>query len=226
VKLFCLSLLAAACLAGQSDWAGLNVYGSDDAEVRPPGPDEQRAVFIGDDIVANWGKNGGSFFPGHAFFNRGIPGQTTPQMLVRFRQDVVALRPKVVVIEGGLNDIGGVMGPGTEGTISENLASMIDIARAHRIRIVIASLSPVCDCVINETGRRSPGRIAAINGTLREMAQQTGSIYLNYYSVLVEPRTRQMKRELTDDGFLPNAAGYALMTPLAEKAVSDALLTR
>ena len=202
----------------------MNVYGSDDAEVRPPGSDEQRAVFIGDDIVANWGKNASSFFPGRAFINRGIPGQTTPQLLVRFRQDVVALRPKVVVIEGGLNDIASVSG--TEGTISENLASMIDIAKAHRIRVVIASVSPVCDCVTNETGRRPPGRIAGINAGLRDLARQTGSVYLNYYGALVEPRTRQMKKELTDDGYLPNAAGYALMTPLAEKAVNDALLTR
>ena len=161
-----------------------------------------------------------------SYINRGIAGQTTPQMLVRFRQDVIALNPKVVVIEGGLNDIGGVAGPGTEGTITENLASMMDLAKAHDIRVVIASLSPVCDCVTNQTGRRSVGRIAAINHGLQDFARQTGAVYLNYYTPLVEARTRQMKKEFTDDGFLPNAAGYAVITPLVEKAVAEALAAK
>jgi lysophospholipase L1-like esterase len=223
------SLMAACCLAATAqvktdkncpptrDWAGLNVYGSDDSELAPPSPNEQRVVFMGDDVMAN------AVHHNRAYINRSIAGQTTPQMLVRFRQDVIALHPKVVVIEGGLNDIAGLTGPGTEGTIIENLASMIDIAKAHGIRVVIASLSPVCDCVTNETGRRSVGRIASINRALQEFARDTGSVYLNYYSVLVEPRTRQMKKELTNDGFLPNAAGYALMAPLVEKAITDAL---
>jgi lysophospholipase L1-like esterase len=203
-----------------ADWAGLNVYGSDDAELAPPSPNEQRVIFLGDDIMAN------AIFHNRAYINRSIAGQTTPQMLVRFRQDVVALHPKVVVIEGGLNDIAGMTGPGTEGTITENLASMIDLAKAHGIRVVIASLSPVCDCITNQTGRRSVGRIAAINHGLQDFARDTGSVYLNYYSVLVDPRTRQMKKELTQDGFLPNAAGYALMEPLIEKAIANALLAK
>jgi lysophospholipase L1-like esterase len=223
------SLMAACCLAATAqvktdkncpptrDWAGLNVYGSDDSELAPPSPNEQRVVFMGDDVMAN------AVLHNRAYINRSIAGQTTPQMLVRFRQDVIALHPKVVVIEGGLNDIAGLTGPGTEGTIIENLASMIDIAKAHGIRVVIASLSPVCDCVTNETGRRSVGRIASINRALQNFARETGSVYLNYYSVLVDPRTRQMKRELTNDGFLPNAAGYAFMAPLVEKAIADAL---
>jgi len=221
--------MAAYCLAAPAqvkmdkncptptDWAGLNVYGSDDSELAPPSPNEQRVVFIGDDVIAH------AVFHNRAYINRSISGQTTPQMLVRFRQDVIALHPKVVVIEGGLNDIAGVTGPGTEGTLTDNLASMTDLAKAHSIRVVIASLSPVCDCVTNQTGRRSVGRIAAINRALQKFAHETGSVYLNYYSVLVEGRTRQMKRELTADGFLPNAAGYALMTPLVEKAIAEAL---
>jgi len=227
-----LSLLAAFCLTAAAqiktdkncltpaDWAGLNVYGSDDTELAPPLPNERRVVFIGDEVVAN------AVFHEKSYINRGIAGQTTPQLLVRFRQDVIALHPKVVVIEGGLNDLAGLTGPGTEGTITENLASMTDLARVHGIRVVIASLSPVCDCVINETGRRSVGRIAAINRSLQEFARQTGSVYLNYYAVLVDPRTRQMKRELTNDGFLPNASGYALMVPLAEKAIAEALASK
>jgi len=129
------------------------------------------------------------------------------------------------VIEGGFNDIGMVMGPGSEGTISDHLHSMIDIAKAHGIKVVIASLTPVCDCYEKQTRLRPVGKIAAINGTLRDIAAETGSVYLNYYSVLVDTAagTRQMKKELTDNGIDPNDAGYALMAPLAEKAIAEAL---
>jgi lysophospholipase L1-like esterase len=223
------SLMAACCVIasaqvksdkpcpGSTDWAGLNVYGSDDSEIAPPMPHERRVVLMGDDIIAH------ATFHDRTYINRSIAGQATAQMLVRFRQDVIALGPKVVVIEGGLNDIAGIAGPGTEGTITENLASMVDLAKAHGIRVVIASLAPVCDCVTNQTGRRSVGRIAGINRSLAQFARETGSVYLNYYAVLVDPKTRQTKRELTDDGFLPNAAGYQLIWPLIEKAIAEAL---
>jgi lysophospholipase L1-like esterase len=224
-----LALLALSSLAAQSqaqtqpkpqpcpqpsDWAGLNIYGSEDSELAPPSPAAPRVVLIGDEVIA------GLNLTEKSFINRGVPGQTTQQMLLRFRQDVIDLHPKVVVIEGGLNDIAAM---GTEGTITENLASMTDLARLHGIRVVIASVSPVCDCVTNETGRRSVGRIAGINRSLQEFARQTGAVYLNDYAALVDPVTRQMKRELTNDGFLPNANGYALMVPLARKAIAEAL---
>jgi len=210
------------------DWGNTTYYGSDDSEIPAPKPGEDRVVFLGDTLTAEWGKGKTPFFPGKPWFNRGIALQTTPQMLVRFRQDVVELAPKVVVIQGGLYDIGMVMGPGSEGTISEYLLSMIDIAKAHGIKVVIASLTPVCDCYNVQTRLRPVGKIAAINGTLRDLAQQTGSVYLNYYSVLVDTAAgnRQMKKELTDDGITPNDAGYALMAPLAEKAVADALAAK
>jgi lysophospholipase L1-like esterase len=211
------------------DWGGLNVYGSDDTEVKPPKPGENRVVFIGDTVTENWGKGKTPFFPGKPYYNRGIANQTTPQMLVRFRQDVVSLQPKVVIIQGGLNDIGMVMGPGSEGTISDALYSMIDIAKAHNIKVVIASLTPVSDAYgIQQTRIRPVGKIAAINGTLRGIAKDTGSIYLNYYSVLVDTAAgnRQMKMELTNNGVDPNDAAYALMAPLAEKAIEDALASK
>ena len=149
-------------------------------------------------------------------------------MLVRFRQDVIDLQPKVVVIEGGFNDIGMVMGPGSEGTISDNLVTMIELAKLHGIKVVIASLTPVCDCYDTQTRLRPVGKIAAINATLRDLAKSTGSVYLNYYSVLVDTAagTRQMKKELTGDGVNPNDAAYALMAPLADKAIADALATK
>lgn len=208
-----------------TDWGGLTVYGSDNSEIPAPKPGENRVVFIGDALTANWGKGKTPFFPGKPWFNRGIASQTTPQMLVRFRQDVVIMEPKVVVIQGGLADIGMVMGPGSEGTISDHLMSMIDIAKAHGIKVVIASLTPVCDCYDSQIKQRPVGKIAAINGTLRDIAKATNSVYLNYYSVLVdtEAGTRQMKKELTNNGIDPNDAAYVLMAPLAEKAIADAL---
>lgn len=211
-----------------TDWGGLNVYGSDDTEIPAPKTGENRVVFIGDNITANWGKGKTPFFPGKPYFNRGIANQITPQMLVRFRQDVIGLAPKVVVIQGGINDIGMVMGPGSEGTIAEYLESMIDLAKAHGIKVVIASLTPICDCYDIKTRQRPVGKIAAINGTLRDIAKETGSIYLNYYSVLVDTEAgkRQMKKSLTDNGIDPNDAGYELMAPLAEKAIADALAAK
>lgn len=210
------------------DWGGLNVFGSDDSEIPAPKPGENRVVFLGDTLTANWGKGKAPFFPGKPYFNRGIHLQTTPQMLVRFRQDVIELQPKVVVIEGGLDDIGMVMGPGSEGTISDNLKTMIELSKYHGIKVVIASLPPVCDCYDTQTRLRPVGKIAAINATLRGLAKDTGSVYLNYYSVLVdtEAGNRQMKKTLTNNGIDPNDAAYALMAPLAEQAISDALASK
>ena len=127
------------------DWGGLTRYGSADAELGPAKPGEQRVVFIGDDITEAWSASG-RFFPGKPYLNRGIARQTTPQMLVRFRQDVIALKPAVVVIQGGTNDIAGITGPGTRGTLSDNLTSMTELAQANGIRVVLASILPICDC--------------------------------------------------------------------------------
>jgi lysophospholipase L1-like esterase len=203
------------------DWAGLNRYGSEDAEVRAPKPGENRVVFLGDDITEQWGAGTGKFFPGKPYINRGIGGQTTPQMLVRFRQDVIALKPKVVVILGGANDLAAVMGPATQGTVAENMMSMVELAKVNGIRVVLASLTPVCDCVKNQTTRRPQGKIIGMNGWLKDYAAESGSVYLDYYRALVDGRN--FKKELTSDGFLPNDAGYEAMAPLAEEAIAQAV---
>ena len=161
------------------------------------------------------------FFPGRPFLNRGIAHQTTPQMLVRFRQDVISLKPKVVVIQAGSSDLAGYAGPATEGTIAENFMSMTELAKAHDIQVVLASLTPVCDCFKNLTERRPPGKIIGLNGWLKGYAKQSGSVYLDYYTALADGRA--MKKELTVDGLIPNDAGYALMAPLAEQAIAQAL---
>jgi lysophospholipase L1-like esterase len=200
------------------DWASLNRYGSEDTEIRPPKSGENRVVFLGDQVTENWS----DFFPGRPYLNRGIASQTTPQMLVRFRQDVISLQPRVVVIQGGSNDLAGVTGPATEGTISENIQSMVELAKLHNIRVVLASVTPVCDCAgVKQTGLRPQGKIIGLNGWIKDYAARSGSVYLDYYAGLAEGRN--FKQDLTADGLAPNAAGYRVMAPLAEKAIQEAL---
>ncbi len=200
------------------DWAGLTRYGSEDTEIQPPRAGENRVVFLGDQMIENWP----DFFPQKPYINRGIAGQTTPQMLVRFRQDVIELQPKVVVIEAGTNDLAGATGPATEGTIADNIQSMVELARAHGIRVVLASVLPVCDCfAVKQTRLRPQGKIIGLNGWLRDYAARAGILYLDWYSALSEGRN--FRQDLTADGLLPNAAGYRAMAPLAEKAIAEAL---
>jgi lysophospholipase L1-like esterase len=205
-----------------ADWAGLNRYGSADTELKAPKPGEDRVVFLGDDVTESWGA--AEFFPGKPYINRGIAHQVTPQLLVRFRQDVIELKPKVVVIQAGTNDIAGIMGGGTEGTMAEHFMSMVELAKLHGIRVVLASLTPVCDCYTKQTGRRPIGKLISMNGWIRDYAEKSGSVYLNFYAALAEGR--EMKKDYTDDGFLPNAKGYAVMGPVAEEAIAKALNSR
>jgi lysophospholipase L1-like esterase len=204
-----------------SDWGGLTRYGSENAELGPPAPGVDRVVFLGDEITEMWGRGKAKFFPGKPFLNRGISHQTTPQMLVRFRQDVISLKPKVVVIQAGSSDLAGYSGPATEGTISENFMSMTELAKANGIRVVLSSVTPVCDCFRTLTDRRPPGKIIGLNRWLKDYADRSGSVYLDCYSALAQGRT--MKKDLTVDGLIPNDAGYEVMAPLAERAIVQAL---
>jgi acyl-CoA thioesterase I len=204
------------------DWASLTRYGSEDSEVRPPKAGENRVVFLGDQITENWSAEGnGEFFSGKPYLNRGIRDQSTAQMLVRFRQDVIELQPKVVIIQAGTNDLGGLTGPVTEGMMMENFMSMTELAKLHGVRVVLASVLPVCDCFKNQTALRPQGKIISLNSAIKGYAAQSGSVYLDYYSALASGR--DFKKDLTSDGLLPNQAGYAAMAPLAERAIAQAL---
>ena len=175
---------------------------------------------MGDSITDAWG-HGSEFFPGKPYINRGISGQTTPQMLIRFRPDVIDLKPKVVIILAGTNDIAGNTGPSTPQMIEDNLISMAELARANNIRIVLASILPAASYPWKP--RIDPAdEIQSLNGWMRNYCGQTGCIYLDYYSALVNSQ-HGMKKDLTIDGVHPSAAGYQVMTPLAESAIAQAL---
>ena len=207
-----------------ADWAGLTRYGSENTELAKPSPGERRVVFIGDEITESWSSTATSLFPGKPFINRGIKGQTSPQMLVRFRQDVIALKPSVVVIQAGLNDIASLTTPITQPMFAENIMSMVELAKAHSVRVVLTSMTPVCDCYAKQTALRPQGKIIGMNGWLKEYSAEAGITFLDYYGALAEGRN--LRKELTDDGLVPNAKGYALMAPLAEDAIARALRSR
>ena len=202
-----------------TDWAGLTRYGSENSEIGPPRPGDTRVVFFGDDATEGW--RGPGFFPGKSYLNRGIRGQNSAQMLVRFRQDVIGLKPRVVIIHAGTNDLARIFGPGTRGTFADNVMSMAELAKANGIAVVLASLLPVCDCFSEQTARRSPIRLGDFNEWLKEYAASSGVVYLDYFSALAEAGS--FKQALTADGLVPNAAGYKVMAPLAESAISTAL---
>ncbi len=205
-----------------NDYGNTARYAADDAKVPPPAAGEDRVVFMGDSITDIWGRGQGVFFPGKPYINRGIGGQVTPQMVLRFHQDVIALKPKVVVIMAGTNDIGGNIGPMTLEATEEYLLSMIDMARGNRIRVVLASLTPVSDYIKPQTARRSPEKILALNRWIKDYAAKNDCVYLDYFSATVDD-TGMFRKELTYDGLHPNAAGYEVMTPLAERAIAQAL---
>jgi acyl-CoA thioesterase I len=204
-----------------NDWAELKRYRDQDAGLAPPAADENRVVFMGDSITDAWIRLVPAFFQGRPYLDRGISGQTTPQMLLRFRQDVVNLHPKVVVILAGLNDIAGNTGPSTPEMIEDNLISMIELAHANAIKVVLASITPADDFWWNP-GTKPAKRIAAMNLWIKDYAAKHALVYLDYYSAMAD-ENGAMKPEFTGDGVHPNAAGYAVMGQLAQKAISAAL---
>ncbi len=218
--------LATTQLAAQEDrlrddWASLSRYRDANAQLGPPRPGEQRVVFYGNSITEGWARYFDAMFPGKPYVGRGISGQTTPQMLVRFRQDVIALRPAVVVILAGTNDIAGNTGPSTQEMIQDNLISMVELAKANGIRVVLSSVLPAYDY------RWRPGlepaeKIVALNAWMRDYASTHDVVYLDYHSAMADER-QGLNAELSGDGVHPNEAGYRVMAPLAGRAIAEAL---
>lgn len=219
MRLLFLLLLAPLTLCAQQteDWPNLRKYRDSNAVL----PDGNRVVFMGNSITEGWKKYFPAQFPGKPYINRGIGGQTTPQMLVRFRQDVIALKPKVVVILAGTNDIAGNTGPSTLEMIEDNLAGMTDLARSHGIRVVLCSVLPVYDYPWRPGLEPAP-KIVALNAWMKRYADSTGSVYVDYHSAMRDARDG-MRPELASDGVHPNEAGYQIMVPLVERGIALAL---
>ena len=208
------------------DFGELKRYRAADAATPAPAANENRVVFLGDSITDYWKL--ADYFPGKPYVNRGIDGQTTLQMLVRFRQDVIDLQPKVLVVLAGTNDLAGVTGPERNQDIEANYTSIAELARAHHIRVIFSSLLPAYN--YTEESRESFAlrpreRILALNLWLKDYCSTHGLTYLDYFSALVDDKG-MMTRLLSDDGLHPNAAGYKIMAPLAEKAIAQALATQ
>ena len=207
--------------AQHNDWAGLRRYRAANAQLRAPAAGENRVVFYGNSITDGWARFFPTMFPGKPYVGRGISGQTTPQMLVRFRQDVVALQPKVVVILAGTNDIAGNTGPSTLEMIEDNFMSMTQIAKAHHIRVVISSVLPVYDYPW-KPGLEPAPKIVALNAWLRRYANDVGETYLDYHTAMKDARDG-LPPNLANDGVHPTDAGYRIMAPMAEAAIARAL---
>jgi lysophospholipase L1-like esterase len=205
-----------------NDFGELSRYREANAALPAIARGEGRVVFFGDSITDGWKID--ESFPGKPYVNRGIGGQTTSQMLVRFRQDVVNLRPKVVVILAGTNDIAGNSGPIANEDIEANYSDIAELAKANHIRVVFSSILPVNNYTERAKeffAQRPMERILALNRWLQDYCQQNHLIYLDYFSAVVDEKG-MLKRELAEDGLHPNKAGYAIMAPLAEKAIAKA----
>ena len=201
----------------------MNRYAMENRSLRDPEPGEMRVVFMGNSITEGWTAQDSTFFDGKAYLNRGISGQTTPQMLLRFRQDVVGAQPKVVVLLAGTNDIARNTGPISLEQITENIGSMAEMAKANDIRVLLCSVLPA-----NYFGWRpqieAKGQIAALNLLIQRYAAKSGVIYVDYYSAMVDEK-KGMRDGLCDekDGVHPNRTGYKVMEPIVEKAIAEAL---
>jgi lysophospholipase L1-like esterase len=210
-----------------SDWAQSGRYHDADLKVQQPSKNETRVVFMGDSITDGW--NLAQYFPDKPFINRGVSGQTTTQMLVRFRADVIELKPKVVVILAGTNDIAGNTGFMSLEDTARNLISMVELAKANNIRVVLSSVLPVNDRVKNKEGvllvqtkSRPSEKITAMNAWIKKYAADNNLVYLDYYSATVD-KDGTLKDGISYDGLHPNADGYKIMRSLAEEAITKAL---
>ena len=212
------------------DFANFARYHDANVKLAPPAKDEKRVVFMGDSITDGWKLN--EYFPNMPYVNRGISGQTTPQMLVRFRPDVIAHKPKVVVILAGTNDISSYPGPNVLEAIENNLTSMVDLAHATGIRVVLASVMPISDYNSDKAGKpvirsvlRPPAQIAELNAWIKKFCAERSLVYLDYFTALADDKG-MLRADVANDGLHPNAKGYEIIKPLAQAAIDKALKTK
>lgn len=203
-----------------NDWPWLERYAGDNQKLLPPAKGERRVVFLGNSITENWINTDSAFFKAHQYINRGIGGQTTPQMLVRFREDVINLQPEVVVILAGINDIAENTGPSKIENVAGNIFSMAELARVNHIKVILSSVLPAA-AVPWHPGINPVASIIKLNELLKAYAEKNHLVYIDYYSATVA-EDKSFKKELTKDGVHPNMAGYKVMEPLVEDAIGEA----
>ena len=220
ITLLCLLAITTLNMEAQ-DWPNLNKYAADNAQLAAPKPGEQRVVFMGNSITEGWSPIQPAFFYGKPYVNRGISGQTTPQMLLRFRQDVIALQPAVVVILAGTNDIAGNTGPMTTGQIMDNIKGMAELARANEIKVILCSVLPAFDYPW-KPGKNPDKVIPELNAMIKAYCTEKGIHYLDYFSEMADERNG-LPKSLAEDGVHPNKQGYEIMAALADKAIAKVL---
>ena len=204
------------------DWPNLSRYQDENRSVRLPEKGKQRVVFMGDSITEEWSNLYPGYFDTKGYINRGIGGQTTPQMLIRFKPDVIDLEPDIVVILAGTNDIAGNTGPSNVKMITDNIFSMAELARAHQIKVVLSSILPVFEYEWAKEIKDVPATIDSVNDELKKYVNDHGLVYLDYFSPMVDER-KGLNKDYTYDGVHPNQDGYILMSSLAEKVLSRLL---
>jgi lysophospholipase L1-like esterase len=210
--------------AQAQDWPNLNKYQNENRILKPTEAGQKRIVFMGDSITEFWAAVNSEYFTGKPYVNRGISGQTTPQMLIRFRADVVALKPAAVVILAGINDIAGNTGPATLEMIKNNIFSMAELAKANQIKVILCSVLPAFDFPW-KPNQNPAEKIIALNELLKNYAKSNDTVYLDYYSAMVDEK-KGMLASYSDDGVHPNKAGYQIMAPLADAAITKVLLKK
>ena len=203
------------------DWPNLNKYQNENANLKPVAQGDKRIVFIGDSITEFWSVLNPEYFAGKPYVNRGISGQTSPQILIRFRADVIALKPATVVILAGINDIAGNTGPSTLEMIANNIFSMAELAKANQIKVILCSVLPAYD--FSWKPNQNPAeKVVALNKMIKKYADANNILYLDYFSVMADERNG-LKTAYSEDGVHPNKVGYQIMAALAEKAITEVL---
>lgn len=200
------------------DWPNLKKYQKENTALSIPSSDQKRIVFMGDSITEFWSVIDPDYFSVKSYINRGISGQTTPQMLIRFRADVIALQPTAVVILAGINDIAGNTGPSSIEMIWDNIFSMVEIAQANNIKVILCSVLPAYDFPW-KPNQEPIEKIKALNEIIKNYAAANNIVYVDYYSVMVDDR-QGLKAKYSNDGVHPNKTGYQIMEPIVEKAIA------
>jgi lysophospholipase L1-like esterase len=221
IKLIYSILILSIFMGGKAqaqDWPNLYKYQNENANLAPTAAGQKRIVFMGDSITEFWSVINPEYFAGKPYVNRGISGQTTPQMLIRFRADVIALKPSLVVLLAGINDIAGNTGPSTLEMITNNIFSMAELAKAHKIKVILCSVLPAFDFPW-KANQNPAEKVVALNEAIQKYAAENGIEYLDYYSAMVDER-KGLKTVYSNDGVHPNKAGYQVMAPLAEAAIA------